>query len=162
MFFFFESCGIVLEYLIISALTPIVSATLPLLKWLMASLSSCTVNGFIVCWCCSYLCSFSRSFVADVESSSYNSANTSTMSCLSFALLPALSCMCVVETFLRLVLMDAVFRSPRQVLRMFAMLCLLSSFLIVRIFFLIILLVSFFACLSLFCVVLRFLNVLWS
>ena len=50
-------------------------------------------------------------------------------------------------------LIEVVFVRSRKVLRMLAMLCRLSSFLIVRIFFLIILLVSFLVCLSSFGVV---------
>ena len=51
---------------------------------------------------------------------------------------------------MRLVLMAVMFLSPRKFLRMLAMLCHLSAFLIVRIFFLIILHVSFlFVCLYL-------------
>ena len=59
--------------------TPLVPAALPHSSWLMASLTFCIV-GFIVSWCCSYLCS----------------------SCLSCLLLSALTCTCDVccEDFL--------------------------------------------------------------
>ena len=56
--------------------------------------------------------------------------------------------------FLRLVLMEVVFLRLRKLLKMFASVCLLSSFLIVRIFVLVILL--FFLCLPSFGAVLRF------
>ena len=40
--------SLLVEYLFISALTPFVSAALPLVSWLMASTRSCIVNGVIV------------------------------------------------------------------------------------------------------------------
>ena len=70
------------------------------------------------------------------------------MPCLSYLLAPVLSCMCVLRTFLRLVLTDVVSLRPRKFLKMSAILCLRSSFMIQRSVFLIVLLVSFFVWLS--------------
>ena len=105
--------SLLVEYLIISALTPLVSAAFPLSSWLMASLSSCIVNGFIVSWCCSYLssCSCSCFFVVIVQRSSKNSANN-----LSDVFVFAIFVLHVrFQDFLRLVLIEVVFWNPRKV-----------------------------------------------
>ena len=70
-FFFTSSLNLLVQCWIISALTPLESSALPLLRWLMASLRSCIVNGllflvelFVSCSSCSCV------FVVDVQSSS--------------------------------------------------------------------------------------------
>ena len=69
--------------------------------------------------------------------------------CLSYLSVPVLSCMRVMSTFLRLVLMEEVFfLSPRKLLKLSAVACLRSLFLFARGAFLMILLVYVFVCLS--------------
>ena len=77
-------------------------------------------------------------------------------SCLSYLSVPVLSCMRVMSTFLRLVLMEEVFLSPRKLLKLSAVACLRSLFLFARGAFLMILLVYVFVCLSSFGAELRF------
>ena len=93
-------------------------------------------------------------FVLKSLRSSYNSANTFAISCLSYLLLPVLSCMCVFTVFLRLVLIEmSVFSSPRKLLKMFRFFCLLCFD---RTYLFLIMLLVYFGCPSFFGVVLRF------
>ena len=90
--------ALLVECLIISALTPLVSAALPLLSWLMTLLIPCTVNG-VSEWCKLLAVVLVFAFV----SSSLTCRALHGTCCLSYLLVLTLSYMCVTRTCLCLV-----------------------------------------------------------
>ena len=113
--------GLSAGVLTISALTPVVSESMPFFSWLLASVGSFIVKSDIVCCGCLWRSSWSF-VVVDVSSSS------SAMPGRSYLLVSLLSCVCVTRTFLRLVLLQVVFFSSRKLLNMSAVVCSLSLF----------------------------------
>ena len=105
------------ECLIISALTLFVSAALPSsVAELADGVVECIVSGVSVCSGSLRLSSCSCVVVVDVWSSSWNSANTSAMPCLSSSVVPVFVLqVCYRETFLRVDLMEVVFFEATEV-----------------------------------------------
>ena len=137
--------------LTVSASFVLVSAALPLLSWLMASLCSCIVNGFVGSWCCSYLssCSCLCVFAVDVFRT-HPQHPVGRICCCRLCR----ACACYEDFLASSVDGRRVFESMEVAQDACEFVSSLSSFLKVSIFFSIILLVFF--CLSSFGVVLRF------
>ena len=130
--------SLLVKCLLISALTPLALATLPLFElvdgvaeFLHGERRHCVLQLIVVVLVCVL------ELIVELREHICNA-------CPSYLLVPVLCCMGIMSTFLRLDLMEVEFVRPRKLLQMPASSCLLSSFLIVRIFSLIV----FFFCLS--------------